>query len=257
MTLLDDLLAPAAMTTVFQPIVAFAPDGARSLHGYEALTRGPRGTHASRADVLFEYVRRKRAEPVVDRACVTAALEAARVLPACPHLSLNVHAATLGQDDQFGARLIETAAANGFTPNQLVIEIVEQSSAWNSFGFARALDGLRKAGIRLAVDDVGTGHSNLQMVVEVQPDFLKLDRFFVAGAATCPVRRATLGAMTMLAASFGGAVVAEGVETSEDLAAVRAAGISLAQGYLLSPPMAPSTPFDLPPAWLPAAPLSA
>ena len=257
MTLLDEILAPEAMTTVFQPIVAFDAEENRSLHGYEALSRGPRGTHASRADVLFEYVRRKHAEPVVDRACVLAALRAARHLPACPHLSLNVHAATLGQDDRFGETLLEAAAAGGLRPEQLVIEIVEQSSVWNSFGFARALDGLRKAGVRLAVDDVGTGHSNLQMVVEVQPDFLKLDRFFVAGAATCPVRRATLGAMTLLAASFGGAVVAEGVETSDDLAAVRAAGISLAQGYLLSPPVAPSTPFDLPPAWLPAPSLSA
>ena len=257
MTLLDELLAPSAMTTVFQPIVAFAADGTRSLHGYEALTRGPRGTHASRADVLFEYVRRKRAEPVVDRACVVAALQAARALPACPHLSLNVHAATLGQDDGFGALLVETALANGFRPDQLVIEIVEQSSAWNSFGFARALDGLRTAGIRLAVDDIGTGHSNLQMVVEVRPDFLKLDRFFVTGAARCTVRRAILSAMASLATACDALVVAEGVETPEDLAVVRDAGITLAQGYLLSPPLAPSTSFALPPAWLPSTPLSA
>jgi len=257
MTLLDELLAPAAMTTVFQPIVAFAANGARSLHGYEALTRGPRGTHASRADVLFEYVRRKRAEPLVDRACVISALQAARALPACPHLSLNVHAATLGQDDQFAALLLETAAANGFRPEQLVVEIVEQSSAWNSFGFARALDALREAGIRLAVDDVGTGHSNLQMVVEVRPDFLKLDRFFVTGAGTCKVRRAILGAMASLGRACDSQVVAEGVETADDLATVRAAGITLAQGYLLSPPLAPSTSFACPPAWLQSTPLSA
>ncbi|HET7040702.1 MAG TPA: EAL domain-containing protein, partial [Gemmatimonadales bacterium] len=110
---------------------------------------------------------------------------------------------------------------------------------------------------RLAVDDVGTGHSNLQMVIEVRPDFLKLDRFFVTGAATDPVRQATLAAMAGLAAALGGAVVAEGVETAADLAAVRAAGITLAQGYLLSPPLAPATPFPLPTAWLQAPPLSA
>ncbi|HET7041520.1 MAG TPA: EAL domain-containing protein, partial [Gemmatimonadales bacterium] len=150
MTLLDDLLAPGGVTTVFQPIIAFGADGSNALHGYEALTRGPRGSHASRADVLFEYVRRKRAEPLVDRLCVTAALEAARRLPACPHLSLNVHAATLGQDDRFADLLLQAAEASGFRPDQLVIEIVEQSSAWNSFGFARALEGLRHAGVRLA-----------------------------------------------------------------------------------------------------------
>ena len=192
MTLLDEILAPEAMTTVFQPIVAFDAEENRSLHGYEALSRGPRGTHASRADVLFEYVRRKHAEPVVDRACVLAALRAARHLPACPHLSLNVHAATLGQDDRFGETLLEAAAAGGLRPEQLVIEIVEQSSVWNSFGFARALDGLRRAGVKLAIDDIGTGHSNLQMVVEVRPDFLKIDRYFVIGAATCPDRKSVV-----------------------------------------------------------------
>lgn len=257
MSLLDELLAPEAMTTVFQPIVAFDQQGNRSLHGYEALSRGPRGTHASRADVLFEYVRRKHAEPLVDRACVLAALRSARLLPDCPHLSLNVHAATLGQDDRFGELLLGAAREQGFRPEQLVVEIVEQSSVWNSFGFARAIEGLRRAGVRLAIDDIGTGHSNLQMVLEVRPDFLKIDRYFVIGAATCAVRRAILAAMVSLADAVGGAVVAEGVETSDDLVAVCGAGIRLAQGFLLSPPVAPTVPFVPSPAWLSAVPLSA
>ena len=257
MTLLDDILAPQAITTVFQPIVACDRAGNRSLHGYEALTRGPRGTHASRADVLFEYVRRKHAEPVVDRACVVAALQAARSLPACPHLSLNVHAATLGQDEGFVALLLETAQANGFRPEQLVIEVVEQSSLWNSRGFAQAIAALRRAGVRLAIDDVGTGHSHLQMVVEVRPDFLKLDRFFVTGATDCAVRRAVQVAIVTLADAIGAGVVAEGIETADDLSTATAAGIRLVQGYLLSPPFALGAPPVSAPAWLTAVPLSA
>ena len=238
MTLLDELLAPDALTTVFQPILRIAADGARSVHGYEALTRGPRGTHASRADVLFEYVRQKRSESVVDRACTLSALRSARALPGTPSLSLNVHAATLGQDDGFVPLLLRTADQCGIAAERLVVEVVEQSSRWNSAGFARAVRGLRDAGARMALDDVGFGHSNLHMVLEVRPEFLKLDRYFVTGAAGDRARWAVLATMQRLAVELGAEVVAEGVETGDDLEAVCAAGIALAQGYLFSPPVA-------------------
>jgi EAL domain-containing protein (putative c-di-GMP-specific phosphodiesterase class I) len=240
MTLLDEILAPKAVTTVFQPILRIAADGTRALHGYEALTRGPRETHASRADVLFEYVRRKRAEAEVDRVCVLNALRAARALPSCPHLSLNVHAATLARDPEFGALLIEAAEAHGFHPTQLVVEIVEQSSQWNTRLFARGLDVLRSYGVGIALDDVGFGHSNLHMVLEVRPHFLKIDRYFVTHSAADRPKQAVLRAVQSLATDLGCRVVAEGVETAEDLRSVQEAGIALAQGYLLSPPLAPS-----------------
>lgn len=256
MSLLDDILAPLALSTVFQPIVAFHGDRP-TLHGYEALTRGPHGTHAEGANVLFEYVRLKRAEPTVDRACVLSALRAARAFPVCPTLSLNVHASTLGQDEHFGALLLDTAAMNGFEPEQLVVEIVEQSSLWNSAGFARALDGIRGAGIAVALDDFGVGHSNFQFLVDIRPDYVKIDRCFVAGCHKDPVRRAVLRSIAELARAVGATVVAEGVETPAELAVVRDAGISLVQGYLLSPPRAAASPFELPAAPTPAWSLSA
>lgn len=238
MTLLDLLLSPSALTTLFQPVVALGADGSLSIHGFEALTRGPRGTHASRADVLFEYVRRKRAEAAVDRVCALSALQAARSLPGRPSISLNVHAATLGQDEEFAGLLVDTAAACGYTADRLVIEVVEQSSRWNSAGFARAIAALRNAGARIALDDVGFGHSNLQMVLDVRPDFIKLDRYFVTGASADRARRTVLEAVQHLALGIGSQVVAEGVETPEDLDVVRGTGIALAQGYLFSPPVA-------------------
>jgi EAL domain-containing protein (putative c-di-GMP-specific phosphodiesterase class I) len=237
-TLLDELLTPEALTTVFQPIVALGANGSRTIHGYEALTRGPRGTHASRADVLFEYVRRKRAEAVIDRVCALSALRAARGLPGTPSISINVHAATLGQDEGFCHLLVDTAEACGIGAERLVVEVVEQSSHWNSAALARGLAELRSAGAKVALDDVGFGHSNLQMVIELRPDLLKLDRYFVVGAAKDPARRAVFSALQHLAHALGARVVAEGVETAEDLAVVLEAGITLAQGYLFSPPLA-------------------
>lgn len=235
--LLDEILEPGAITTVFQPILVFPPDGGQHLYGYEALTRGPSGTHASRADMLFEYVRRKHAEAQVDRVCAVNALRAARALPSCPHLTINVHASTLGQDTGFIELLVETASDEGFRAEQLTVEVVEHSSHWSSSGFSHALASLRSLGIAVALDDIGFGHSNLHMVLEVRPQMMKIDRYFVAGIARDPGRQAVVRAVLDLGRALESLVVAEGVETAQDLAALRALGVVLAQGYLFTPPL--------------------
>ena len=86
--LLDQILAPGGLRPVFQPIYRVDATG-RTLHGLECLTRGPRGTNAEPASVLFEYVRRKREEILVDRACILAAFCASRELSGAPRLSIN------------------------------------------------------------------------------------------------------------------------------------------------------------------------
>ena len=257
MTLLDEILTPSALTTLFQPIIKVGADGARSLHGYEALTRGPRGTNASRADVLFEYVRRKRAESVVDRVCALAALRAASLLPHCPQLSLNVHAATLGHDAGFAELLIEVAQSCGFRPEQIVVEVVEQSSRWSTSGFTQGLATLREAGVRIALDDLGFGHSNLYMMIAFRPDIVKIDRYFVSGIANDAARQAVLRSVQLLASAIDCTVVAEGVEHEHELDAVRATGISLMQGFLFSPPQSAAAFTDLYPPRPSAVSLSA
>ena len=84
--------------------------GAPQLYALECLIRGPRETNVERPVVLFDYVRRKRAEAAVDRACIETALAAAGHLPFCPRLSLNVHASTLGRDLGFPAFLLDRAS---------------------------------------------------------------------------------------------------------------------------------------------------
>jgi len=96
-TLLDRLLLPGAFRVVFQPILSYDQRGWQ-IHALEALVRGPRGTHMEYPEVLFEYVRRKSAEAVVDRHCVAEVMKAARPLGSQITLSINVHAATLEQD---------------------------------------------------------------------------------------------------------------------------------------------------------------
>jgi EAL domain-containing protein (putative c-di-GMP-specific phosphodiesterase class I) len=235
--ILDAILNPGGLSVKFQPILEVRGDG-RRLHGVEALVRGPRGTNVEDAGVLFEYVRRKRQEAVVDRACVRVALEAASRLPVELTVAINVHASTLGQDHEFVSYLAEEADARHIALSRLTVEMVEHAPLWDGTScLLDALDTLRHIGVRIALDDVGLGYSNYRMVIECRPDYFKVDRYLVKGARTDFYRQAVLESVRDLARKFGARVVAEGIEEASELEAVMAAGIDLVQGYLFFPAM--------------------
>jgi len=236
MVLIDQILATDGLTVRFQPVVELEGETLR-LHTLECLTRGPERSNAARADVMFEYVRRKRVEPTVDRACISAALLAAAALPGTPRLSLNVHASTLGRDADFPSFLDAVTDRQGIHPSRLTIEIVEHARAWDGVTFSRALQALRTLGARIALDDVGLGHSNYGMMLDTQPEYLKIDRYFVHGALGDLQRRAVLDSIAQLALKLGARVVGEGVEDATDLLSLRDFGIDLAQGYLFAAPL--------------------
>ncbi len=201
----------------------------------ECLARGPAGTNLERASVLFEYVRRKKEETAVDRACVRAGLEAVASIPGSIDVDLNVHASTLGRDPGFAAFLRTVALQAGIAPSRLVVEIVEHFPYWDSAAFFESLRELRAAGMRIALDDVGAGNSNFSMMIDVEPDFLKIDRYLITGCDGHAYRRIVLESIHHLASETGAELIAEGVETVEELETLQAIGIDLIQGYLLSP----------------------
>ncbi len=101
----------------------------------------------------------------------------------------------------------------------------------------RTLKGLRRIGVRIAVDDIGLGHSNYRMLLECRPDFFKIDRYLVKGSNGDAYRRAVLHSIAELAQKVGAHAVAEGVDNEADLHTVCAEGIEMVQGYLLSRPI--------------------
>lgn len=234
--LLDRILGQDGLSVVFQPVVELAGK-TRRLHGLECLTRGPAGTNAARAAVMFEYVRRKHMEPEVDRACIRHALQSAAGLPGVPRLALNVHASTLGRDRTFAAFVFDVAASTGVHPSRVTVEIVEHTHYWDGATFAESLQAFRAWGAQIALDDVGLGHSNYRMMLEVRPEYLKVDRYIVHNAARDPHRRAVLESIAQLARKLESRVVGEGVEDAADLATLGQVGIDLVQGYFLATPL--------------------
>lgn len=234
-SLIDALLAPGALRTALQPIVALGDGEPPRAVMYECLTRGPAGSNLEHAPVLFDYVRLKHDEPAIDRACVANALRTVRCDPGAA-LSLNVHAATLARDPSFARFLLHAADDAGIDASRLIVELVEHSPAWNS-DVVRALADLRDAGVRIALDDIGLGQSNFRMILDLRPEIFKIDRYFVAGCHSDPHRLAVIASICELARAFGATIVAEGIEDSRDIAPLAGRGITLFQGYLFGLPV--------------------
>ena len=233
---LEVVLGPNALSVVYQPIFDIRSTQL-SVHALECLVRGPKGTPLELAQVLFEHVQRLGAETLMDRLCVAMGLRGARGLPGGTRLSLNVHASTLARDHEFVRFLSDTASVCRISEDHLIIELVEHSPASDGAGLLSALNELRSLNMRIALDDVGVGHSNYQMIIDARPDYFKIDRQFVRASCGDASRQAVLESVVQLASKLDACTVAEGVETEEDLETVRRLGVDFVQGHLLGAPL--------------------
>ena len=236
---LTSILEPGGITSMYQPICNVR-NGSASLAAFECLARGPKGTNFESANVLFDYVRLKREESIVDRACVVSALASAPPVSGEQRLTVNVHASTLGRDHEFVGFLRSTAGRFDVPLDRITVEIVEHAPPWDGVSFLSALDELRSSGVRIALDDVGLGQSNFKMMLDVRPDYLKIDRWFVSSCDSDPNRRAVIDAFGSIGARFGAELVAEGVESDEVILTLQAMGVHLMQGYWFAKPLTSS-----------------
>jgi EAL domain-containing protein (putative c-di-GMP-specific phosphodiesterase class I) len=119
---------------------------------------------------------------------------------------------------------------------KLVVEVTEHSVVDNYGELRDALAPLRERGLRLAIDDAGAGYASFHHIVELRPDFIKVDRSLVSGLADDHARRVATRAFVALAHDMGSMVIAEGVERRSDLSALRELGVDAAQGHLIGRP---------------------
>ena len=151
-------------------------------------------------------------------------------------LSVNVSARQITRPAYIN-ELLRTLAQTGLPPHALCLEITEGVLLQDSAATAETLAKLRDHGIRISLDDFGTGYSSLGYLRRYELDLLKVDRSFVTDLDERIEVRAIVDAIIMMANAFGLDVVAEGVETQEQLQALRELGCANVQGYLLSRPL--------------------
>ena len=153
-------------------------------------------------------------------------------------IAVNVSARHFQQKD-FLDRLVEILGETRLDPTCLELELTETSIMENTESAVKLLSQIRKLGVRVAIDDFGTGYSSLSYLKRLPIDTVKLDRSFVKGATTDPDDAALVMAIVTLAHNLKLRVIAEGVETEEQVAFLRLLRCDEAQGFLFGKPMPP------------------
>jgi EAL domain-containing protein (putative c-di-GMP-specific phosphodiesterase class I) len=228
-----ELVVERKLYSVYEPIVEVST---RTVFGYEALVRGPDGTDLHSPMALFALAVEQDLVFQLDCLCRESGLAGARDLPGGAKLFLNVRPSTI-HDPNFRADALErTLQSCELAPSDVVFEISEQESIANFDIFREVRDYYGKLGFQIALDDVGVGHASLEAVMELAPEFIKVDRAFCAKVDQDPGREHLLRALKTLADRIGARIIAEGLDTIEELETLGRIGVDFGQGWLFGKP---------------------
>lgn len=238
-TLYRDMLAAmeaGQFQPTYQPIVHL-PD--RMIYGAEALVRWVHPEHGVLPPAAFiEEAERSGLIRSIDSAVRRQAMAACAAGHGSSDVTLSVNLSAIDLD---AASLLDDIAATleftGLDPCRLIFEITETALAQHWSRSKRRIEGLKDLGVRLAIDDFGSGHMFLARLSSDLFDVLKIDRSLVVADDRDGRTTALLSGVTELAHRLGMTVTAEGVETPEHLDRVIAAGCDHAQGFLFGRPM--------------------
>jgi diguanylate cyclase (GGDEF)-like protein len=212
------LIEEGRLQTLFQPIWNL---DAETLLGVEALTRPDPSYGLSGPAEAFDIAEQIGRVHQLDVLCVENALRLAPELQPGVLLFVNLSPLTLDLDAEADAWLAPAVARAGLSPQAVVVEVTERFGA-RTERVVKRLKRLREQGFKIAVDDVGTGNSGLEMLSKIHAEFVKLDRSIIVAAATEPSARAVLMAMATFAHQTGAFVIAEGIEDEDTLEFLRA-----------------------------------
>jgi EAL domain-containing protein (putative c-di-GMP-specific phosphodiesterase class I) len=216
------IIETGAFSTVFQPIVDLATGDAI---GFEGLTRFEDGT---RPDLVFAEAWSSGTGLDLEAATLERILAASAGLPAGPWLALNVSAALILERERLARVLVRRT-------RPIVLEVTEHEVIADYLA-VRATVPLMGPDVRVAVDDAGAGVANFTHIVELRPDFVKIDISLVRGVNHDLTRQALIVGLRHFAQATNGWLIAEGVETEEERQTLIGLGLTLGQGYLFGRP---------------------
>lgn len=222
----DALTRPGATHSVLQPIIDLATG---QIAGVEGLTRFDGQDRP--VDLWFADAARVGMLRDLEMLAAKQALRQLRDLPDDAYLAVNLSPGTVRSREL--ATLLQDQPLE-----RIVLEVTEHAVVADYQPLLAALRPYRQRGLRVAIDDVGTGYAGLGHLVQLQPDIIKVDRSIVEMLDTEPTRTVAAGALARMADHLGARLVAEGVERPATLTAARELGFTHAQGYLLGRPAA-------------------
>ena len=227
------ILAAKLLTPLFQPLVSLH-DG--SILGYEALIRGPSDSALHSPLMLFKTAEEFDLLEPLELLCRQLSVQAFADAAVDGLLFLNVNPMLLLTSDHPSGMTKSFIQHAGLEPARIVIELSEQFQVEDTELFISAVKHYREFGFKIAIDDLGSGFSGLKLWSELQPDIVKIDRYFIDQLHCDPIKKAFVKNIIELSKSTGSMVVAEGIETTEELICCRELGADVGQGYLLGRP---------------------
>jgi EAL domain-containing protein (putative c-di-GMP-specific phosphodiesterase class I) len=228
-----ELVLEGQVYCVYEPIVEVTT---KTVHGYEALARGPEDSQFHSPLDMFEAARQEGLLFQLDCLCRRKAFEGAMEKPKGTKLFLNIRPTSIHDPTFRPEALSRTLEESGLRPSDLVLEISEQESIDNFAIFREVRDDYGKLGFKIALDDTGAGYASLQAVMELSPDYIKVDRALVHGIDEDPVRQELLRALHSVAGQIRSRIIAEGLDTLEELSTLGDLNIPFGQGWIFGKP---------------------
>lgn len=220
-----DAMAHNRFSTVYQPIYNIQHN---RIVGYECLTRFSSSPYRT-PDVWFKEADEVGRGATFEIAAIALALKGLEWMPDDIYLGVNASPATI-VTHEFAAVL------KGLPCHRIVLEVTEHAEVKDYAELTRAIAPLRKRGVRIAIDDAGAGYSGLQHILRLEPNLIKLDLALTRNIDENLARRALASALVNFAVATDSEIIAEGVETASELAALQSLGVQKAQGYYLGRP---------------------
>lgn len=231
---MQQILLGGNVDVLLQPIVDLRTGEAV---GYEALTRGPGGSRLFKPADLFEAALEEGCFHTLESMCRRRALEAKKKSLA-PGVQIFVN-----MDPRLMPCLLGPACPTcgwirelDLSPGEIVFELTERVFVGGDPIMLRALERCRHQGHRIALDDVDIGYSGMATMVALRPDYIKLDGYLVRGVSNDVYRRNLIKGLASYCNETGIGLVAECIETAEELEILCRIGVTYGQGYFLAPP---------------------
>ncbi len=227
------MIAHRKIDTLYQPIVNMAN---REVVGYEALSRAE-NAEAERLGVhLFVAAAKAELDGELDQTCRSLSVTRRPGLQQRRMLFINsLPPAFYPPMDELEV-LLDSWIDDGLLPEQLVFEITENITHEQAQRIMPSIRRLRSRGFRFALDDVGTGTTNLRLIADLEPDFIKMDITLTRGIGTSQRKQALARYLVELGEKCDARLIAEGIETEADHQVLVDLGFDLGQGFLLGRP---------------------
>jgi EAL domain-containing protein (putative c-di-GMP-specific phosphodiesterase class I) len=236
-----EVLRTGAVQAVYQPVVDMVE---RRAIGFEALTRLTTPSFAG-PDQLFKAAYENDSVWKLERLCRERAIRGLKNFRPDQLLFLNMEPDSIYDPALRSEEIFTLLGEADLKPSQVVLEITEHSAVQEYEAFRQMLNYFQFHGFRLAVDDVGSGYSGLKSVAELRPNFIKIDMALIRDIHLHPIKQDLTATIVRFSSSSGTTLIAEGVETVEELRCLQRIGVRFAQGFLFARPGPPLPQPDL------------